>query len=163
MKTRILGGELDIRDLENYLDNLKDLSYPVQVLRAGVVAGEKHLEFATNKAIESFESNPISDSLSMEILLYVMGTRQISKAIEVAGVSEGKNNVAAVALTEKEEERIAEEINLEINKSVLELKESKIPEIKEVFDITDREIEAVGEDKISKLVRERVALLKLEK
>ncbi len=163
MNPIIIGGTVEINEVNDFMDKLKSKPYPIQVIKADLLANKDHLVFATEKARESFEKNPISNSLSMEILLYAVGDRQINKAIEKAGVDKGKNKIGLVSFNENEISDLINEIGLKRNDEVLEFKKEKINKIKDVFDITDREIEAVGEKKIPLLVKERIALLDLRK
>ncbi|PTD93895.1 hypothetical protein C9439_05240 [archaeon SCG-AAA382B04] len=163
MNFGVIGGEIRVEDVDSYMNKLKEINGATQLVQADVVAGEKHLKFAIKKAKQSFKENPIANSLEMEILLYTIGTRQINKAIEKAGIRKGKNNVALIYSKKIDPNRLTKEIGLERKDSVLELREEKFDRIKEVFDITQEEITAVGEEKIPKLVREKIALLKLQK
>ncbi len=76
------------------------------------------------------------------------------------GIHKRENNIALVAAGERIDLFAFNEIK---PKPVLEYNESKKEAIMEVFNITNEEIEAVGEEKISKLVLERVALVNVIK
>src|SRR2546428_12953025 len=59
----------------------------VQLLKADLVAGPEHLQFAARNAIYSFKGKRRkSKSLAMELLLYIGGQRQIAKVIKFLGV-----------------------------------------------------------------------------
>jgi KEOPS complex subunit Cgi121 len=156
----ILEGTIFIDDIEGFLDKIKKISkeknVTIQVLDADKLAGEKHIRFAVEKAMNSFKaSTNIANDLAKEIMLYVSGTRQISKAMRL-GIHKGENNIAIVAVGEEPDLSAFNEIKPE---HVLEYNESKKEAVMEVFNITNEEIEAVGEEKISELVLERVALV----
>ncbi|MHC1566921.1 MAG: KEOPS complex subunit Cgi121 [Candidatus Syntropharchaeia archaeon] len=158
----IVEGEVEIPDLDGFIDRLRKISeregVVIQALDADKLAGEDHVRAAVSKAKRSMEEGKnISGDLGMEILLYAAGRRQINKALEI-GVSEGKNNVAIVILGSSPS-AISEVEKMVRKKSVLPYNDSKKKKIMEFFGITEEEIGAVGEEKIPKLVLERVALL----
>ncbi len=163
MNIKIIGGIADIEDVAEFIKTLGDVAkrykVTVQALDADKVAGAEHLRFAVEKAVRSMSSQTnISKDLGMEILLYASGRRQISKALQL-GVSPGESNVAIVIVGDGVERAAKEIKNLIQEAPVLDYNESKKDVIMRTFSITDAEIEAVGEDKIPKLVLERVALL----
>lgn len=161
---RILAGTIFIDDKEKFLHKLnkmsKDKGIVLQALDADKLAGEEHIRFAVEKAIKSFRSGRnIANDLAKEIMLYAAGTRQINKAMRL-GVHNGENNIAIVA--------IGDEIDLsEFNeispKPVLQYNSSKNDALMEIFNITEEEVEAVGNDKIPDLVIERIALVNVIK
>jgi KEOPS complex subunit Cgi121 len=160
MMIHILEGTIFIDDVEGFLDKIKKISkeknITIQALDADKLAGEKHIRFAVEKAMNSFKtSTNIANDLAKEIMLYASGTRQISKAMRL-GIHKGKNNIALVAVGKEPNLSAFNEIK---PKPVLEYNESKKEAVMEVFNITNEEIEAVGEEKISELVLERVALV----
>ncbi len=156
----ILEGTIFIDNVEDFLDRIKKISkeknITIQALDADKLAGEKHIRFAVEKAMNSFKAGTnIANDLAKEIMLYASGTRQISKAMRL-GIHKGKNNIALVAVGEEPDLSAFNEIKPEL---VLEYNVSKKNVIMEVFNITVEEIEAVGEEKIPELVLERVALV----
>jgi len=163
MNIKIIGGRADIKDAAEFIKTLsgaaKKYNVTVQALDADKIAGVEHLRFAVEKAVRSMSSQTnISKDLGMEILLYASGRRQIDKALQL-GISPGKSNVA-IAIVGDGAERAAREMRgLVQDAPVLDYNESKRDAILKTFGITDAEIGAVGEDKIPKLVLERVALL----
>src|SRR5437016_13134027 len=73
----------------------------VQLLKADLVAGPEHLQFAARNAIYSFKGKRRkSKSLAMELLLYIGGQRQIAKVIRFLGVDSKDSRIAVVALSE---------------------------------------------------------------
>lgn len=157
---QILEGTLFIEDTEKFLQKLKKISkeqnITIQALDADKLAGEEHLRFAGEKAINSFKTGKnIANDLAKEIMLYAAGTRQINKAMRV-GVHNGENNIALVAIGEKPDLSAFDEIAPE---NVLQYNDSKKNTLMDIFNITKEELEVVGEDKIPELVLERVALV----
>lgn len=158
----MISGTLDIPDVGEFLKFLNDIarkhSVVVQALDADKLAGERHLRFAVEKAIRSFElGRNIATSLEMEILLYAAGTRQIGRALDM-GVRKGRNNIAIVVVGDGNNaySGIKERI---IEAPVLEYTKDKRDALMEFFGITDLEVRAAGEEKIPELVLERVALV----
>ncbi len=156
---RILEGTVYINNVEEFLSKLRRIgenkNMVIQAMDADKLAGERHVRFAVEKAINSFKTGRnIANELSKEIMLYAAGTRQINKAMKL-GIHEGENNIAIVAVGENPDLSC-----IKITpKPVLEYRESKKEALMEIFNITKKEIEAVGEDKIPELVLERVALV----
>jgi KEOPS complex subunit Cgi121 len=157
---QIIEGTVFIDDMEKFLHKLKKISKDknivLQALDADKLAGEEHVRFAVEKAINSFRSGRnIANDLAKEIMLYAAGTRQISKAMRL-GVHNGENNIALVAVGEVPDLSAFDEITPE---NVLQYNDSKKNTLMDIFNITKEELEAVGEDKIPELVSERVALV----
>ncbi|GFO97704.1 hypothetical protein ig2599ANME_1911 [groundwater metagenome] len=155
----ILEGTISIDNVEEFLHKLnkisKEKNIVLQALDADKIAGEEHIRFAVEKAINSFKTGTsIANDLSKEIMLYAAGTRQISRAVRL-GIHEGENNIVLVAVGEAELSGF-DEIEPE---SVLAYRESKKEALMKAFGITNEELEAVGEEKIPDLVLERVALV----
>ncbi len=157
---QIVEGTAFIDNTEKFLQKLKNISKDknvvLQVLDADKLAGEEHVRFAVQKAINSFKmGRNIANDLAKEIMLYAAGTRQISKAMRL-GVHNGENNIALVAVGEAPDLSAINEI---IPENVLQYNDSKKNTLMDIFNITKEELEAVGEDKIPELVLERVALV----
>ncbi len=155
----ILEGRVSIDNVEEFLHKLKKISkeknLTLQVLDADKIAGEKHIRFAVVKAINSFRTGTaIANDLAKEIMLYAAGTRQISRAVKL-GIHKGENNIVLVAVGDAKLSGF-DEIRHE---PVLAYNESKKEALMKAFGITDKELEAAGEEKIPELVLERVALV----
>lgn len=157
---RIIEGTVFIDDLEEFLRKLKaagkEKNMVLQAFDADKLAGEKHLLFAIEKAISSFERGAnIAGELSKEIMLYVAGTRQINRAMRI-GVHAGWNNIAIVAIGDAPELSGFGGIT---PGQVLQYDITKKDALMDIFNITKEELEAVGDEKIPELVLERVALV----
>ena len=156
----ILEGTISIDDVNEFLHKLRKISeeknITIQALDADKLAGEEHVRFAVEKAINSFrEGTNIANDLAKEIMLYASGTRQISKSMRL-GIHKGKNNIILVAVGEAVDLSDFDEIR---PGPVLRYDKSKKEAIMQAFGITKEEIEAAGEEKIPMLVLERVALV----
>lgn len=155
-----LEGALFIENVEDFLHKLKQKSkeknLTIQALDADKLAGEEHLRFAVEKAMNSFRKGTnIASDLAHEIILYAAGTRQISRAIKL-GIHTGHNNIVLVAVGDDADISDLVEIT---PKPVIQYDQSKKEAIMEIFGITKEEIEAAGEERIPELVLERVALV----
>ncbi len=185
---RCITGEVRIPDVNAFLAILKDIAdryeVAIQAMDADLVAGEAHIKSAVQKALRAIhQGTSITNDLSMEVLLYAAGRRQIDKALRM-GVSEGDNKRVAIVIIEKDRSRskgrskgrnldsaIASEIKyrLGLDEHPLEsldlsLKyKDKRKRLMQFFGITDAEIKAVGANKLPMLVLERVALLEVYK
>lgn len=106
------------------------------------------VDFAVKKAIKNWNlGNRISKSIAIEILLYYSATRQIDIAKRLAGTKK----VVAVVLDENEFSNIEFEEKDFIPEFDLKL-------IVNHYQISEEELKIVGEQKISLLIRERIAL-----
>jgi len=131
----------------------------VLALDADLVCGKEHLESAVAHALRSFSRNSNScNDIMMETLLFASGERQISKAQEKMGPKPGSERIALV-LFGAPPSMVLRLSELERDDSVLECNERKTRS----FGITQREIEAVGDDRVQDLVLERVAFVEISK
>jgi KEOPS complex subunit Cgi121 len=165
MEVQILTGSVSIENLPAFLGKLANLSsansVTVQGLDADMIAGEAHIRFAVKKALRAMEKHTnVANDLGIEIMRYAAGERQIGKALLI-GLHEGENNAAFVIAGEPQSvSNAAGELKkIVTEKSLLDYSPSKRELIISHFNITEPEIEAVGEYKIPELVIERVALV----
>ena len=167
-----------IQDPEHTLKQLRSISSEaeVQLLKADLIGGPEHLQFAARNALHSF-SGPQrrSRSLAVELLLYISCQRQIAKAIKLLGVDSKDSRVALVALSGSKEvilelDRGANSvIGGERDESLIEIgSKQKMDLLQRSYGVTIREMEAtrsVGEadsSVLKRLIVERSALLGLE-
>lgn len=169
--TRVVEGYLDTTDVDGFLESIAEIGsrygVAVQAFDASRVASSRHLRFAAAKARRAFRGDEnVADTLAMEVMLYTAGTRQISRATEV-GVRAGGCG-AAVSLTPTPDSG-AEEVPEEAVEAVEDLLEPgdvdyiDVEGAREQYEVTDEEVEAVGERKLELLVLERTALLEVNK
>ncbi len=159
---RILEGSIFIKDIEMFLRKIKEnrKGNVILALDADKLAGEEHLMFAIEKAMNSSKTGRnIAKDPGKEIMLYAAGTRQINRAMKI-GVHNGKNNIALVAIGEDIDMSAFDEI---APGNVLQYDRSKNRILMDFFNITDEEIKAAGVDKVPELVLERVALVDVMK
>ncbi|MEM3577870.1 MAG: KEOPS complex subunit Cgi121 [Candidatus Bathyarchaeia archaeon] len=165
--------DVKIEDTEKFLKRFskESLGVEIQFFDARFVAGWQHLYFAVLNALTAFKNKrSISKNLAMETILYASAQRQIKKALGKLGIKLGTTEVALVMVGD-EPRTIKSALNTVVrvakakrNDEVLELTEEKIVGIREIFKISDLELEAVIEKGDLKkalidIVIERMALL----
>ncbi len=163
----LLECRLAIDDLDAFVAEIGAIGdrhgATIQAIDARYVAGRRHLERAielADRAIERGEN--VARDRAIEILLYAAGRRQIERAFEM-GVATGEQ--AAVILVDGAGEAAAIDDLKSLDAVVsveptLDVGDSTT--ICAFFDITDAERSATDAS-LGALVRERVALLNVEK
>ena len=169
MQTRIqiIGGTLSIQNLSSFLKEVHSIASEneviIQGLNADLFAGEKHLHFAVGKALRAInEGRNIAKNPGIEIMRYAAGERQIDKSFSI-GLHEGENNAVFVLLGEMDRLILASSgirklIEEKPCSELLAYSDLKKNGIFALFEITNAEIEAAGEESIPEIVIERVAL-----
>ncbi len=104
MDIRIHGCRGSIRDGEAFIAALQEYAAAheivCQAFDADAIYGEVHVRSAVEHAVRSVRRNTATcNDLSMEILLYASGCRQIRNAIERAGIRDGPMVLVAVGDT----------------------------------------------------------------
>ena len=160
---RLLFGKPVIRDRSELISVAKDLQSRhgcvVQALDADKVVSERHIFFATEKAFAAFSlGRNIAKDAGMEIMRYASGERQIEKALYM-GVSDSTKRIALILASRGRECNWPDDSDLSrlIVLDGLGCSYSR-EAVKETFNISSAELEAVGEGRIEDLVIERVAL-----
>jgi tRNA threonylcarbamoyladenosine modification (KEOPS) complex Cgi121 subunit len=170
-KTSILDPRHTLEQLRS-VDNRAE----VQLVKADLIAGPEHLQFAARNALYSFKGKRRrSKSLAMELLLYISCQRQIAKAIKFLGVDPKDSRIALVALSDSKDaiQRLARQagsmISGEEDDSQIEIgSKQKMAKLQDSYGVTGKGIEAArleGETDSSvlkRLIVERSALLDLE-
>ncbi|MCW3988534.1 MAG: KEOPS complex subunit Cgi121 [Candidatus Bathyarchaeota archaeon] len=171
-----IGGfrGVTVNDVDELLSSLSRATSPAvfQIFDATRIAGWRHLYMAAVNAVAAFESGTtISRGLGIEALLYTSCQDQISRALDVVGVSPGTANLALIILRDGPGEaeaafEKAADILGEADDSVLGLDETKFREIAEVFGVSENALEAVGGERdkaLTSLLVEKGALLPLRR
>jgi KEOPS complex subunit Cgi121 len=171
LNCKIIAGKVRVANVADFLSLLKSIAHKyavtIQAMDAELIAGEEHITAAVMKALRAMEERRnITSDLSLEILLYAAGKRQIERAFAI-GVSEGDKKVAIVIVdttAENDLAVVADEVKRRTGIKEAPVHESdynnaKKEKLKRFFNITEAEINAVGEKKLKMLVLERVALL----
>jgi tRNA threonylcarbamoyladenosine modification (KEOPS) complex Cgi121 subunit len=166
-----------IKDPEHALKQLRTINTQadVQLVKADLIAGPEHLQFAARNALNSFKGDKRrSKSLAVELLLYLSCQRQIAKAIRFLGVDSEDSRVALVALSDSKDaiqqlaRRVESIIDGKQDDSQIEIgSKEKMIRLQESYGVTRKEMDAArfeGETESSTLKRlivERSALLDL--
>ncbi len=168
MNVEVFGAEGKIEDIEKFLEKIQIFSDKnnliIQVFNSDMIFDRIHLISAAEHALRAEKNEGMSsNSLSMEILLYASGERQLKNAIPMMGVKKGESRIAFVLISEKEEKisikNLLELLDLKRNDKVLEGNSS----ILKKFGISDSEIKTVSKDKYGDLILEKVALVDIIK
>jgi KEOPS complex subunit Cgi121 len=132
----------------------------IQFFDADYVLGREHIESAYWHAKRAFEAgNSISQSMAMEILIYVSGEPQIANALTKVGIKDGNEKIALIADESLDLEGLFSHLNLKQDDDVLECTKSKLKR----FGIGEKEINSVSKFRIKDLILERVALVDVRK
>ncbi|WP_225332705.1 KEOPS complex subunit Cgi121 [Halomicrobium urmianum] len=155
-------------DVDAFVERLGEIGdehgVAVQAFDARYVVDRAHLERAVELADRAFErEDAIARDRAVEILLYAAGRRQINRALEM-GVGEGETPVVAVVhdYDGEGDETAAAEAVAGLLTSADTLGDYDRATVLDFFDVSERELEATDGD-LADLVRERVALLTVEK
>lgn len=175
----ISAFDTKLRDVEPVLESMqvKCPKVSVQLVDLERVAGSRYLFLATYNALKSHRSKqPIARSLSMEILLYVAGDRQIGEALKKVGINPETRKIAGIAIGKPKEQVLESATAL---REILKKEESddlldkwdqeRVRQVRLIFGIGDREIAALrrGKEDLSKVIErlaiERSAMLTIKK
>ena len=167
----VVEGNVDIDDVGAFVADLDAIGdrhgAVVQAFDARYVVDRAHLERAVELAGRAREcGDTIADDFGVEILLYAAGRRQINRALAM-GVSEGECPVVAVVVDEAgqsgtDNERAAADDLRDLLTPAETLGAYDKERVRAFFDVSDTEL-AATEGTVADAVRERVALLPVEK
>jgi tRNA threonylcarbamoyladenosine modification (KEOPS) complex Cgi121 subunit len=131
--------------------------------------GQKHISSAIWHSWNAFQNNRmISKSLSMEILLYTAGFRQIKKAINLLGVNDATTEIVGVLIDENETQtnaayvEIHKQMNLNPNINLLMDYSSKRPYVIELLKNEGFSLPDFTTSEIEGAILQRIAILALE-
>jgi KEOPS complex subunit Cgi121 len=161
--------------LESFLPRLRETvgGAKVQLFDADRIGGRRHLEAAVLNAVRAFQDGyNISRSFPVEVMVYASAQRQIGKAFQLVGLRPETENVAVLIFEAKKSEaenllkRLHELMGGKMDDRVVSTPKGKhLKVFKRIFNISDREIEAVktrgeseGEAAV-KIALEKVSLL----
>jgi len=159
---RVVEGVATVEDVDAFVARLGDVGdehdCAVQAFDADYVADRAHLESAVEHANRAFERGEnVASERAVEMLLYAAGRRQIRRALAM-GVDEGEHEV--VVVVEGGDEAAAASAVAD----TLDERETLGGDpatLRSFFDVSDAESAVV--DDLAGVVRERVALLDVEK
>ena len=148
----------------------------LQVLDASAIASWRHLLHAAVLALKSRgEGRCIARSLSVELMLYVAGVRQIGEAIAKVGVKPSSSGAAIVCIdpdpskASRAVEELVGELGGVLDDSVIEDVDSRRARLMELYSIGEGEVEAsmaegdTPSTALVKCVLSRVAMVDVEK
>ncbi len=138
----------------------------LQIFNARAIAGEEHIAFAIAQAERAFRSSTnISANKKLEVLLRASAQRQISVAIEKLGIKDSKD---VVVISDNLPGELIRRYKCKECRYVLDITPEKLEYLKELFNITERELEATGargfdekKEDVKSIIIERIALLNL--
>lgn len=170
---RVLGlaaGIFQVDSLEGFIHKLNqtdvEMGTVTQAFNSLRVAGVEHLVHASRLAIAANESGRgFASTLSIELICWAAGERQIYRAFEKIGVRSGRNNLVLLSIgnsaykVRRAIAKIFQDLGASWDNSLMEMSSKKVTEIRKAFSI-GREAELAP---IQKIVLERIALLALEK
>ena len=174
-ETRLVEGRVGIEDLDAFLSDIKAIGAEtgavVQAVDAYRIVDGDHLRLATRLAARAVaRGEAVARDPAVEVLLYAAGRRQIDQALAL-GVEAGEKRVGFVVADFGDVPGAAQpsaslEAAVEAVEQLCEpaqvLGTFDEAAVQSYYEITDRELKAVAGD-LSALVRERVALLDVEK
>ncbi len=159
---QITGFNAHIKNVSDVLMRIKDIAGhgTIQLLQAQRVAGEEHLLHSTQQALLSFQRKEnLSQDLGLEICLRASAQRQISRAIQILGITEGQQALAAVIVNCQED--AFPKLEIILGPSDNKVLKSDLESLKEIYKISDTELRA--HQNVKRVLIERTALLNLEK
>ena len=161
----VVEGRADIDDVGAFVARLgtigEDHGVTVQAFDARYVVDRVHLKRAVDLATRARErGDTIADDFGVEILLYAAGRRQINRALAM-GVSEGACPVVAVLVGDGDTAAAGTALS-ELLTPGETLGDYDADRVREFFGVSDTEL-AATEGTLADAVRERVALLPVEK
>jgi KEOPS complex subunit Cgi121 len=161
---RVVEGIAAVDDVDAFVDRLDGIGTAhgaaVQAFDARYVVDRDHLARAVelaNRAVERGEA--IARDRAVEILLYAAGRRQIHRALEM-GVSPGE--CPAVVVVDGGDEAAAAGAVADLLDPAGTLGSYDPERVRDFFDVGEQELTATSVG-LADLVRERVALLTVEK
>lgn len=163
-----------MQNVDKFLEKFRneDENNVIQFFDAEYVAGRQHLFFAALNALQAFKNKAnISNNLAVETILYASAQRQIKKAVKMLGIKKDSEDLAVLIISENPNKindflTIVENMVAgEKDDTILELTDKKFLKIKNLFEISDLELESKlwekGQEKeaLTNLVIEHMALL----
>ncbi|MFO7676978.1 MAG: KEOPS complex subunit Cgi121 [Thermoplasmatota archaeon] len=104
--TIIIGARGRITSTKNFFQQINEFSKKhnviIQIVNADYIYGKDHIISAFLHTQRSFLQNTNSlDDVSLELLLYISGERQISKAIEKVGITSEYQRFAIILIPQQ--------------------------------------------------------------
>nr|MDO8080540.1 KEOPS complex subunit Cgi121 [Candidatus Freyarchaeota archaeon] len=179
----VFGLETQGFDVSLLLNNINELSgetgVAIQFFDSSLIASWEHLFFSALNALRAFSyGKNISNSLSVECLLYTSGQRQINVAVKNFGVKPETRNIGVILIGNSRD--LLNEVHKKVllltkgleNEDVLSINnKEKFDKIRSFFQITETELNTICDSdewssRVGALMRyciERSSLLILQK
>ena len=167
----LVEGTATIDDLDEFVERLAAIGdehdVAAQAFDPHTVVDRAHLERAVELANRAWERDTaVARDRSVEILLWAAGRRQIDQALAL-GVDEGEGPVVVVVDALNGDATDSEDVAADDVRTLLDTVEPTLgayedARVQDFFEVTDAELAATDGD-LSDLVRERVALLAVER
>jgi len=163
---------INVDDINETLGQLDQMNHGTiyQLFDADKITDKYHIYYAAVNAYYAIENGSnISNKLEVETLLYASTQNQISKAIELIGVSKNTKRIAVSIISEIEHDPTAAKIADflgDMTDRALELTPKKYNELKQLYEITDTAIDTVEGDKyraLTSLITEKGSLISLRR
>jgi len=167
-----------ISDPEQTLKQLRSVNNQteVQLVKADLIGGPEHLQFAARNALHSFKGKRRMTNIhAMELLLYISYQRQIAKAISFSGAHSKDSRIAILALSNSKAalEELAREAQSIVggtpDDDLIEIQsEQRMAKLQRSYGITSRTMEAarfegeIDSSVLKRLIVERSALLDIQ-
>lgn len=162
---QILGFSSIVNNIQELMEKINNIIVKdsenciIQLLNADGIANRKHIYHATIHALNAFKRDDnIANDLGLEICVRASAQRQISKALNILGLKKGVNNICVVAVDCNED--LADELEKILGKRNDKVLKADKTLLKEIYNISDQEIETSGG--ITNIMIERTSLLILE-
>jgi KEOPS complex subunit Cgi121 len=166
---QVVEGTVELDSVDGFIDRLAavsdDTAGTVQAFDARYVVDRKHLARAVGVADRAIANDAaIATDRAVEFLVSAAGRRQINRAMEM-GVSEGEQEVVILVDhagdDEAAEDAAVERLSQQVHPAET-LGQFDQDRVQDFFEISEQEL-AVADGTLADLVRERVALLPVEK
>ena len=165
---KIIGAKGQIKNVDLLIEQVvsfaQEKNIVIQALNADMIYGVNHLISSVDHAKRAMRHNSnTTNSLSMEILLYASGERQLKLAIPKMGIKQGKSNVAFVFADGK----ISDELVNDLLKKLSLTQDDKVLEgdinTLKKFGINKKAMATVSKDRYGDLILEKVAMVDIIK
>jgi len=162
---KIFGAKGLIDNTDKFLDKITIFSKKndciIQVFDADLIFGKNHIITSIDHALRSIEQKKnTTNSIAMEIMLYVSGERQLKLAIPKMGIKNYTKKIALILISNNIKitnnfiDEFLKFLSLKRCDAVLNCNEKKLNK----FGIDENEIKTISKNNYEKLVIEKVAV-----
>ncbi len=169
----VIGGLITVLNVNKFMEQIQlfsdEKNLCIQVFNAERICGKAHLHSAVLHGLRASDQGTLSThSLSMEILLYASGERQVKTALKKMGIVKGENKIALVCIDLGKRSKtflrdclkqLFDEFQIIQDSSVLNFSDDKLHS----FGITDEELKTVKKQNRSNIILEKIALVDIIK